>query len=353
MWYKKFCRVWIKLIVLAFFVLGAVVIIVDPYFHYHKPIPFFYYKLENQRYINDGIIKKFDYNTIITGTSMTENFKATEVDKLFNVKSIKVAFSGGTYKELNDNIAKGFISKHKIKIVIRSLDGGHLIENKNAMRDDLGEYPICLYDDNIFNDFSYVFTKRAFQRALKAIWTALRKGNGGISSFDEYSNWMKHYKFGKEYALGKNKVPREVAADKVLSDNDKVTVSENIEQNVVSLAKQHPETTFYYFFPPYSIVWWKDQYEEGNLKRYLQAEEMAIRQIVKCKNIKLFSFYLMPDIITNLNNYKDSTHYGEWINSKMLGYFKQDIGLITEDNCDEFIKQERDYYLNYDYRSVF
>ncbi|MCQ2381171.1 MAG: hypothetical protein MJ032_02360 [Acidaminococcaceae bacterium] len=334
--------------------MGAVVVIVDPYFHYHKPIPFLYYELGNQRYVNDGIIKNFDYDALITGTSMTENFKATEVDKIFGVKSIKVPFSGGTYKELNDSIARGFKSKHKIKVVIRSLDGGHLTENKNAMRNDLGKYPTYLYDDILLNDVNYVWNLEIIRHHCSSKLKSWIKGvKGGITSFDEYSNWMKHYKFGKEYALGKNKVPREVAADKILSDKDKETVRGNIEQNVVRLASQHPETTFYYFIPPYSIVWWKDQYEEGNLKRYLQAEEMAIRQIVKCKNIKLFSFYLIPDIITNLNNYKDSTHYGEWINSKMLGYFKQDIGLITEDNCDEFIKQERDYFLNYDYKRVF
>ena len=62
----------------------SVVVYVDPFMHYHKPIiSKFFYSLDNQRSQNDGIIKYFDYDAIITGTSMIENFKTSEFDKLF------------------------------------------------------------------------------------------------------------------------------------------------------------------------------------------------------------------------------------------------------------------------------
>ena len=78
--------------------IGGLTAFVDPYFHYHAPLSFLEYPLNNQRYQNDGIVRNFDYDAIITGTSMTENFKTTEFDNLFNVNSIKVPFSGATYK---------------------------------------------------------------------------------------------------------------------------------------------------------------------------------------------------------------------------------------------------------------
>ena len=61
----------------------------------------------------------------------------------------------------------------------------------------------------------------------------------------------------------------------------------------------------------------------------------------------------MADITTDLDNYKDTIHYGEWINSKMLEYMKNDIGLLTKDNYKKYIKDEKKLYLNYPYNDLF
>lgn len=66
--------------------MGICVLRVDPFIHYHKPLTnAYFYPLDNQRSQNDGILKHFEYNALITGTSMTENFKTSELDELFGV----------------------------------------------------------------------------------------------------------------------------------------------------------------------------------------------------------------------------------------------------------------------------
>lgn len=40
--------------------------VVDPFFHYHKPLECLSYPLNNERYQNDGIVKHFDYDAVIT-----------------------------------------------------------------------------------------------------------------------------------------------------------------------------------------------------------------------------------------------------------------------------------------------
>ena len=61
-------------IVSILLLLVAMVCVIDPYFHYHASIEGVSYRLGNQRYINDGIARHYDYDAIIIGTSMTENF---------------------------------------------------------------------------------------------------------------------------------------------------------------------------------------------------------------------------------------------------------------------------------------
>lgn len=117
---------WLKKCILA--LVGSVVLIVvlcfifDPYFHFHKPFPFVRYRLYEERYINDGISRHFDYNAMITGTSMAQNFKTSEVDELFGVQSVKETFSGAGYQELSQNLERALERNSDLKTVIWTVD---------------------------------------------------------------------------------------------------------------------------------------------------------------------------------------------------------------------------------------
>lgn len=121
---------WLILVVSALSVFGYWVYKIDPYFHYHKPeLERYFYSLNNQRSQNDGISKHFEYDALVSGTSMTENFRTTEVDDIFGCNSIKVAFSGGTYKEINDNIEIALKNNGNLKTIIRCLDMGNFMNS--------------------------------------------------------------------------------------------------------------------------------------------------------------------------------------------------------------------------------
>lgn len=351
--YKKFVRLFLFVILLGMFSVACVVVYIDPFFHYHKPRPEFYYNLNHQRCQNNGILKHFDYDAIVTGTSMTENFKTSEFNKLFNVQAVKVPYSGGSFKEINNAIAVAYKNGHKVKAVVRALDGYGIVRDKNAMRTDLGAYPEYLYNDNVFDDLNYIFNKDVLEkRCLPMLERNLKGLKGGIKSFDVYSNWNKRYKFGRQYVI-KNKLVVNLNKKQYMLPGEKMILAkENIQQNIVSLARKHPETIFYYFFPPYSIVYYGNLINKGRLEQWISAEKLAIEMILECPNIKLYSFNLMSDITTNLDNYKDATHYGEWINSDILRYMKEGKGLLTKENYQEYLLKERELYMNYPYDSI-
>lgn len=333
-------------------VITAVVVYVDPYFHYHRPVSSLFYTLNNERSQNDGIIKNFEYDSIITGTSMAENFKTTEFNDIFHADAVKVCFSGASYKEINDNLQKAFDSGHHVKYVLRCLDYGKIIADKDEMRHDLGDYPTYLYDRNPFNDVRYILNKEIlFNICLPMVREAISDGKeGGITSFDKYSNWNDGYTFGAESVLGDRREYTKAEKDVVFTDGDWATVKDSIEQNMIRLAKEHPETTFYCFFSPYSIVYWGELYEAGTLNRQIDGEQAAIEEMLECDNIKLYSFNDHWDITTNLDNYKDLSHYGEWINTEILHMIHSDIGRLTKDNYEEYLDRERRFYSNYSYQ---
>ena len=119
-------NIWITVtlafILISFCLLGSITIYIDPFFHYHAPLANYEYPITNERYQNNGITRHFEYDSIITGTSMTENFKTSEADKLFNATFIKIPYSGGGYKEIDDSLELAYKYTKNIKYVIRALD---------------------------------------------------------------------------------------------------------------------------------------------------------------------------------------------------------------------------------------
>lgn len=146
---------------------GLCTAVIDPLFHYHHPLSFLSYPLHNQRYQNDGILRHFDYDAIIIGTSMTENFKTSEFDRLWNVSSIKVPFNGGHYKEMDRAVRQGLKNNPNIKYVLRCLDY-YFLDDKNTIRTDV-EYPEYLYNDNLFDDVRYLLNKEIFLDFTKPV----------------------------------------------------------------------------------------------------------------------------------------------------------------------------------------
>lgn len=122
---------------------AAVTVIIDPYFHYHKPMEGISYRLYEERYTNDGIARNFDYDTIVTGTSMNQNFKPSEWDDLTGSKTVKLPYSGGSYYEISNSIRRAIKYQKNLDTVIWGIDYDSFIHEYDY--DGYGNYPnICM-----------------------------------------------------------------------------------------------------------------------------------------------------------------------------------------------------------------
>ena len=351
---KTWITSWLIVVISVLSILGYWVYKIDPFFHYHQPnVNDYFYLLNNQRSQNDGISKYFDYDALITGTSMTENFKTTEADLIFGCNSIKVAYSGGSFKEINDNVKTAIESNENLNLVIRCLDMEHFLDECDAMRFDLGEYPTYLYDDNLLNDVEYLWNRDViFGRVYQMIIDSDKEGFiPGITTFDDYSMWQDQYSFGID-TVCPNGITTVDIEQIHLTDEEKEIIKKNIELNVTDIADDNPNIDFYYFYSPYSVVVWNEWKTNGTLIKMLEAEAYITELILPHKNIHLFSFNTRTDITTDLNNYKDGYHYGCWINSLMLKWMHDGSYQLTQDNYKDYLKQEYDFYTTFDYSSL-
>lgn len=359
---KKFFITSLILISVAFLVFAGTVFYVDPFFHYRKPNSKLYYELYEQRSQNDGITRFFDYDSMIIGTSMAENFKSSYWDELMGTNSIKVSYSGATYKELNDDLKVAYKSGHNLLNVLRPLDYSLLIVDKDEIRTDMGEYPVWLTNSNPFDDVKYLLNRDVIiNYTLPVIVRYLRGVDGGFTSFDDYSYTGDQNTFSKDVVL---QGIEEFTEGDVLepTSEDMEILTGNIEQNVVALARQHPETTFLYFFPPYSMAYWGGLRSEGTLDQMLYYKRAAIDQMLECDNIHIYSFSLFTDVTTNIDNYRDVAHYCPEINDFIMKTIAEgertgadqylQYGRITSENVDNYCNLERNYLKTFDYNGL-
>lgn len=256
---KVWLTCWITIVITAFGLISSFVYRVDPYFHYHKPdTASYYYVLDNQRFQNDGICRHFDYDAIITGTSLTENFRTTEMNELFGCNSIKVPYAGASYKEINDNLQRSLKANSKCKIVVRCLDMSKFFDTWDNMRTELGVFPKYLYDNNPFNDVEYLLNRNiVFKRSYQMVVDSKVPGfSSGITSFDDYSRWQEGELFGIKEARP-NGIEISQSEQMHLSDAEKETIEKNIRLNITNLADAYPDVDFYYYYSPYSVIVWK------------------------------------------------------------------------------------------------
>lgn len=340
----------LALSVAAFCLFAAPTAYIDPLFHYHAPLDQYQYPITNERYQNDGITRHFSYDGIITGTSVTENFKTSEADALFDATFIKVPFAGGRHKEVNDNLRRAYESGHEIKYIIRGLDSELLIQDKDAYKEDY-QYPTYLYNDNPFDDVNYLLNKTILFDYTMRVVDYTKAGNR-TTSFDDYASWSDQFEYGADIVLAPYAFAEEEPPEDPLTEEDRRMIQENLQQNVIDLALEHPETTFYLFFSPFSIVDWGRQYNLGRVERQVDAEQVAIEALLQVPNIRLYSFNNNFDLICDLSNYKDYEHYGDWINSWILEQLCGDEYRLTRDNYQAYMDAIRQFYTTFDYAAL-
>ena len=341
---RKYNYLTISLFLIGLCIFAFPTIVIDPYFHYHGPLDNVQYILDHERYQNDGITKHFEYDALITGTSMTENFATSQADALFGTNTIKVPYYNATYKEINDNLKTAVEYNDSLKVVIRALDGTALInDDKDKMGYDV--YPAYLYDKNPCNDVMYLLNKEIFFNYTKQ--------GGKTPSFDEYAAWGDNKVFGRDNVIAGYERPEVVEEQVPFDDEIKTMICGNIQQNVIDLIEENPQIDFYLFFPPYSICWWDYLDRSGKMQLYLEAEKMAMEMLLEQKNVHLFAFETDYNMICNLDDYSDYVHYNPNRNRYILECMNTGKHLITRDNYEEYCENVANFYKSYDYSALF
>lgn len=343
---KKWSIAFLIVVVLLLIGLGAVTVIVDPYFHYHAPLDRLQYPIYSERYQNDGIVKHFDYDAIITGMSTAENFKASEFNELFDVQSVKVPYSAGSFREINENLLRAIEANPDIRYVLRGIDCGRLFEDKDTI--SYNDIPVYLYDRHLYNDVYYVFNKEILLTGTDRVFDYTDSGKL-TTDFDAYCNWAAWHNFGREAIEAAYERKTDKLEMSQMSEQDYERMYSNVTQNIVNTVRDNPDITFLLYFSPYSIYYWDNLNQYGSSVSEIEAQKVTTELLLQYDNVRLFSFFDEYDVICNPDNYKDTLHFTEDINSQILLWIHDGEHRLVKENYEKYYSDISDFYLNYDY----
>ena len=326
----------------------ALVIWVDPFFQYHKPLAWFPYLVDNQVNQNPGLAKHMDYDGILIGSSMTASFNTDWFEELMGMKTQKLSYNGSYPKDLSNIMQLVFDAKgDQVKAVYMAVDQSTFSADPEETKFPVTDY---LYDDNVFNDVPYLLNKDVL---LDYILRPLADRKDASDWAELYKPWWTDEYYNKANVLMYYEAAEEKQEEEALAaDYFKDAVEENLQKNILPYIEAHPETEFYIFYPPYSILFWNDVTREKELEAVIGRLEYMTERLLNYENVHVFNFLGKEDIICNLNNYADYMHYHKNVCRYITECFATGENELHPENYGQAFDEIRTLAMSYDYPAI-
>lgn len=315
---------------------------VDPYFHYHDPDPHAEVYFD-ERYQCAGLLRGQPYETLLLGTSLTANYRAFWFDVFYDTSTVKVSLPDGGFGEFDRALEYAF-ARQDVKRVIFGLDPNILIRDPAQAPDEL---PAYLYDDNPWNDGSYLLSRSVLERCA---YVAGKKALGRTQPLQDAYVWDGTVFFSRELALAGYQRPPQ-SGSVLPRDAFFEPCDENLKV-VTGWLERHPDTQFVFFLSPYSILFWDKMQRTGETDAMLAALSRTVDVLSAYDNAEVQCFLADREIIADLDNYADHIHVAGRVTYRLAQAMPGGTYLLTKENKTQILDGLREFVVHYDYDSI-
>ena len=344
---KRFVRCFIAISLALLLFVAAAVFIFDPLYQYHLPWFGLGMPLFLERYQNAGLVRQLDFNAVLLGSSMVQNCRASWFDEALGAKTLKLTYSSGYLPQYGMTL--------DLIYSLQSLDYVFLNLDIYTLRDGSDytyyENPPYLYDNNRWNDVNYLLNRDV----LMDVFPRYVQHQGDDAPLEDAFAYEDRAVFGREIVLGAHRVwldshPQKAAKEP--SDAYYEALASSLAK-ITGFIEAHPETEYYVFLPPYSILDWAQYVRLGQADAVLGATGEAARILLGYDNVRFFCFMGAEDIITDLDRYFDTVHYDRRTCEELVARMLAGDCEITSDNRAAFMEALSAFVWNYDYEALF
>lgn len=343
--HKRWLAVFLAVLIAAMAAVMLLVVYIDPFFQYHEPLEEFPYVVDNQINQNPGMAKNMDYDSVILGSSMTVNFNTDWFFELMGLNTIKLSYSGAFPKDQANIMDIIFQSGKDISAVFLGID---IITYSGGVEETKYPIPEYLYDFNRWNDIPYLLNKDVLlQYILRPLADPDKTDLATV-----YKSWWTDDYYNIQWVMH-NYTPPEAVEEEADPESYIQNIKANLDANICPYIENNPNTQFYIFYPPYSILFWNDVLAENHMEATIREYEYICERLLEYENVKMFFFPNQEWIICDLNNYADYSHYHPDINRYMTECFAGGECRITSENLAAELDKMKEIVNNYDFQTLF
>ncbi|MBO5891828.1 MAG: hypothetical protein J6Q30_03845 [Oscillospiraceae bacterium] len=311
--------------------LAAIAFVVDPFMQFR--IRDNTYMLQ-ERYVSAGLVKNYDYDTLIVGSSMIQNFDMDVFRKELGGKPLHIGVGGMQPPEIIQILHCAYETQKADKYFV----GIDLMAFQNENKES--HIPQYLLKDDLLSKLRYLLSYEVWFRYLPVDVAFVLADQVGVElpaeyankkSIDKLGNWSSDYPVWGEQVVIDNYITGKYEVSKVDSTNLLPRITSNIDKFFNECDFEKGEHIF--FFPPYSSLCWAEYQNRGQFEIYLQAKQYFIEKAMQ-HNLSVYDFQ-GAEFTMDLSNYKDTTHYMSHINDWMVKCFANKEYLVTRENAME------------------
>lgn len=328
-------------------VIAVIIVLVDPFVHFHAPIGKFAAVETDERSQMIGIAQNMTYDTALIGSSMSENFVASWFnDGHFGKSCVKLCLQGAHFSDY-DVLFKEVCTHPDVKNIVFSLDDYLLTNNPDQYPVTIPEY---LSNTSVIDDAHYVWNNSVILEYVpKFIINNIRNDYNADSAYV----WAPDFQFDKYVTRGIYSTQRVLVPEEEKAYDTYFYYADSFLASIKPYIESRPDVTFYFYASPYSIYFWDDCVRHGNLTAEICTLERVYKELLNYSNVRLFYFQNDYDIITNLDNYRDYSHFDQPINYYMYECMRDGKKEVSQDTYYDTLLDMYDFAEGYDYESAF
>ena len=324
----KWIRSFLCFLLAILLLLSGAAYIVDPFMQFRSRDNVY---LLEEWYVGGGLIKTYDYDTLILGSSVTQNFDMDVFRQELGVKPLHVGLGGMTPEEMAEflNLAydTGKANTYYLCVDLPVLKGDN----------DPSRTPEHLLKNDLLSRLRYLLSYEVWFRYLPVDVALTVLDKLGVElpakfaykrSIDKLGDWRLDFpNSGEEYLIHHHR-------------NGIFQVSHVDTEGLYEGAIECIDTFFeqcdfekgehIFFFPPYSSVCWIEYQLREQFDIYLQIKQYFIDKAME-QGVTVYDFQA-AELTMDPDNYRDTIHYMPSINDWMVECFASGDYVVTEEN---------------------
>lgn len=344
---NKFFNI-IKYIIGILLIIAIIVVVIDPFTHYHMPFFGFDTVETDERSALVGVAKHATYDTALIGSSMSENFVDEWFqDGHFGTSCVKLCLQGAHFADYEIILDK-VTDKPQVKNIVFSLDTYLLTNNPEENPVTIPEY---LSNSNPIDDVYYLYNKSVlFEYIPRFIITNINEKYNDRNAYV----WADEHEFSEYVARAVYMNQRPIAVSNEEVPYDKYfEYADEFLNGIKKYIEKRPDIKFYFYSSPYSMFFWDYSIRCNTAEAEVCALERVFKELLEYENVRIFYFQDQKDIVENLDNYRDYSHFSQEINYYMYECMRDGKCEVTKDTYFDRLLDMYNFALDYNYEQLF